>query len=212
MSFVNEVNGIGAQITLSPCRCIGRITLLQQDPSAHAPCTKTIDEFCGNALISQACFLRCGSQCRLPEGTLSSRRQFQRRASLARNVRSQGTAPSRWVSPSEKLRLPRERRKDRSCPRSRAGVVWTYENIPGISGRALRSTRSPETNRVESLCSRAVRAEPCPMCMTQAEHFPDSLRRRCTASAFRPLSKWFGGGCPYFLPWEIGRASCRERV
>src|SRR5437016_12583731 len=107
MSFVNEVNGIGAQITLSPCRCIGRITLLQQDPSAHAPCTKTIDEFCGNALISQACFLRCGSQCRLPEGTLSSRRQFQRRASLARNVRSQGTAPSRWVSPSEKLRLPR---------------------------------------------------------------------------------------------------------
>src|SRR5207249_5807703 len=104
MSFVNEVNGIGAQITLSPCRCIARITLLQQDPSAHAPRTKTIDEFCGNALISQACFLRCGSQCRLPEGTLSSRRQFQRRASLARNVRSQGTAPSRWVSPSEKLR------------------------------------------------------------------------------------------------------------
>src|SRR5437660_10289803 len=114
MSFVNEVNGIGAQITLSPCRCRGRITLLQQDPSAHAPCTKTIDEFCGNALISQACFLRCGSQCRLPEGTLSSRGQFQRRASLARTVRCQGTAPSLWLSPSEQLRIPPARGKERS--------------------------------------------------------------------------------------------------
>src|SRR5271155_4774813 len=187
MSFVKEVNGIGAQITLSPCRCRGSITFPQQDPSAHAPCTKTIEEFCGNRVI-----LQVGSQHRCPEGTLSSRRQFQRRASLARNVRCQGTEPWRWVSPFEKLPLPREQRKDRSCPRSRAEVVWIHENIPGISGRALRLTRSPETTRVESLCSRAVRAEPYPMYMTQAEYFPGLLRRRCTASAFRPLSKYSG--------------------
>src|SRR5271155_3591773 len=192
MSSVKEVNGIGAQITLSPCRCRGSITFPQQDPSAHAPCTKTIEEFCGNTLILQVCFLRCGSQYRWPEGTLSSRRQFQRRASLARNVRCQGTEPWRWVSPSEKLPLPREQRKDRSCPRSRAEVVWTYENIPGISDRDLRSRRNPEINLAGFLCSQAVQAEPYPMCTTPEEPSPDLLRRGCTASGFRPLSEYSG--------------------
>src|SRR5271170_4050507 len=158
MSFVNEVNGIGAQITLSPCRCRGRITLLQQDPSAHAPCTRTMEEFCGNAFILQARFLRRGLQYRLREGILSLRRRFQLRGSLAQSVQCQETESSLPAYPSEMLPLLRERRKDHSCPRSPAGVVWTYKNIPQISGRALRSTRSPRTNPVESLCSRAVRA------------------------------------------------------
>src|ERR1700722_379481 len=201
MSFANDINGIGAQITLSPCRCRGRITLLQQDPSAHAPCTKTMAEPCGNALIAQTYFRHLGSRYRLPGETLSSQRRFQRRAFLARNARCPKTEPSRSVSPCEKLLLPRERRKDRSCPRSRAEGVWTYENIPGISGTALRSTRNSETNRVESLYSQAVRTALYPMCTPRAEHFPDSLRRPCTASAFRLRSKWFGGGCLYSLPW-----------
>src|SRR5271155_2139026 len=77
----------------------------------------------------------------------------------------------------------------------------TYENILGIVDRALRSRRNPEINRAGFLCSQAVRAEPYPMCTTQAEQSRDLRRRACIASAFRPLSEYFGGVCPYFLRW-----------
>src|SRR6516162_521064 len=198
MSFVNEVNGIGAHITLRPCRCKGRMTLLQQDPSAHAPCTKTIAEPCGKAFTF---LLRFGSQYRLPGGTSSSRRQFHRRASPARNVQCQGTEPSRRVSPSERPPLRLEQKKDRSCPRSRAEVVWTCENIPGISDKASRSTRNPETNRAGFPCFPAARAKPCPTCTTQVECLPDSLRLGCTASVSLRLSKCFDAVCPDSVPW-----------
>jgi hypothetical protein len=46
-SLANDVSGIAAQITLTPCRCNGRMMLFQQDLSAHAPCTRTIVEFSG---------------------------------------------------------------------------------------------------------------------------------------------------------------------
>src|ERR1700733_8958949 len=59
--------------------------------------------------------------------------------------------------------------------------------------------RNPETNRAESLRSPGVRAEPYPVCKTQAEHFPDSLHRGCTANAFRPPSEQFAGVCLDFL-------------
>src|SRR5271170_5193488 len=54
-SLVKDVSGIGAQVTLRPRRSRGRIMLLQQVPSAHAACTKTIVEFSGNSLLFAAC-------------------------------------------------------------------------------------------------------------------------------------------------------------
>src|ERR1700722_13947546 len=93
------------------------------------------------------------------------------------------------------LLLPRERRKGRSCPRSQAKAVSTYENIPGILDKALRSTHSPGTNRAESLCFPAVRAKPYPGCMTQAEQPPDSPRRGYIAIASRLRSKYFAEVC-----------------
>src|SRR5580658_5727547 len=129
--------------------------------------------------------------------------RFRLRGSLARNVRCQGTESLRWVCLCEKLRLPRERRRDRSCPRWRAEAVSICENIPGISDRALRSTRNPKINRAESLCCPDVQAEPYPMCTIQAEQSPDFLRRACTANAFRPLSECSGGVCRYSLLWAM---------
>src|SRR5580704_13496665 len=49
MSSLSDVRGIGAQITSRPCRCKGRMTFCQHEPSAHAPCTKIIVPF--SALI-----------------------------------------------------------------------------------------------------------------------------------------------------------------
>src|SRR5215510_12504249 len=69
----------------------------------------------------------------------------------------------------------------------------TYENIPEISDRALRSTRNRETDRVEFLCSPDAPTKPHPMCMTQAERFSDRLLRACTASVFLPASEYFVG-------------------
>src|SRR5580693_4530158 len=153
--------------------------------------------FRGNELIARLNFLHSGASHHSSRGSPSLRMRFQRRGSLARNVRCQGTESARPVSPSERLPRRRERRKDHSCPRSQAEAVWICESIPGISDRVLRSTRNPEINRAESLCWRGARAEPYPTCTTQAEQSPDLLRRRCTASAFRPLSECSGGGCPY---------------
>src|SRR4029453_15466757 len=62
MSSVSDVRGIGAQITLRPCRCNGRMTLFQQEPSAHAPCTKMMAEPLGKAFISNPCFFCSGAQ------------------------------------------------------------------------------------------------------------------------------------------------------
>src|SRR5580704_16818199 len=53
-SLVKEVSGIGAHTTLKPRRSRGRTMLLQQVPSAHAACTKTIVEFSGNSLLFAA--------------------------------------------------------------------------------------------------------------------------------------------------------------
>jgi hypothetical protein len=48
-------------MTLRPCRCKGRMTLLQQEPSAHAPCTRMIAESLGKTFISKSCFLWSGA-------------------------------------------------------------------------------------------------------------------------------------------------------
>src|SRR5262245_33531148 len=41
-SSLRVVKGIGAAITLNPLACKGRMTLLQLEPSAHAPWTITM--------------------------------------------------------------------------------------------------------------------------------------------------------------------------
>src|SRR5262245_22845817 len=41
-SSLRDVKGIGAAITLHPLACKGRMTLLQLEPSAHAPWTMTM--------------------------------------------------------------------------------------------------------------------------------------------------------------------------
>src|SRR5690349_25118983 len=41
MSSSNEVSGICAAVTLKPFFCRRGMTLLHDDPSAHAPCTST---------------------------------------------------------------------------------------------------------------------------------------------------------------------------
>src|SRR5271166_4018519 len=61
-----------------------------------------------NELIFRARLLCYGAQSRSPEGTLSSRKQFQRRGSRAQNVLCQGTEPSRSASPFEKIPLRQE--------------------------------------------------------------------------------------------------------
>src|SRR5215510_10878197 len=76
-----------------------------------------------------------------------------------------------------------------------------YENIPEISDRASHSMRNRETNPVESLCFPDVRAEPHPVCTTQAERSPDSIRRGCTASVFLRVSEYFCGVHLDFPPW-----------
>ena len=90
-------------MTLTPRRCNGGMTLLQQEPSAHAPCTKTTDGVLRKHFILQIDFLHCESQYRLPEGTLSWRRLFPRRVSLTRSARYQETAPVRRLSLSKSL-------------------------------------------------------------------------------------------------------------
>src|SRR5215813_5026355 len=137
-----------------------------------------------------------GARCRSLRGSPLWPRRFPRHVFPARNVRYRGIEPSRQVYLSEMLLLRRERRKDRSCPKSPAKAVSTCGNIPETSDRASHSTRNPEIGRAESLCSPGVQGVRCPACTTPAERSPDSLRLRCTASAFLRLSKCFGGECP----------------
>jgi hypothetical protein len=50
-SSFNDVSGSDGQITFSPLRRNGAITLLQLDPSAQAPCTRTIVALLVNSLV-----------------------------------------------------------------------------------------------------------------------------------------------------------------
>src|SRR6266581_8215503 len=104
-SSVNEVSGIGAQMTLRPWSSNGRITSFQQEPSAHAPCVRTMVEFSAKPFISAPRLLQLGVECHLLRGSSSWRKQFLQRASPARNVRYRGTQLWRPVCLSETLRL-----------------------------------------------------------------------------------------------------------
>src|SRR5277367_4701564 len=96
---------------------------------------------------------------------------------------------------------------DRSCPRSPAKAVSICENTPEISDKASHSTRSPETNRAESLCFRLAPSVPYPISTTQAQPLPDSLRHACTATGLLRES----GRCPgapfCFLLWALTNIS-----
>src|SRR5258705_11835338 len=145
------------------------------------------------AFILVLCFLRSGGQYHLRRRSLSSQPQFRSCESLSQNALYRGIGPSRSADRFETLLLLRERRKDRSCPRSPAGAALTCENTPESSDRASRSTRNRETSPAECLCSPAVQGELHPMCTTRAERLLDRLHRACTATVCLPESECFVG-------------------
>src|SRR6185437_1715019 len=112
-----------------------------------------------------------------------------------------GIAPPRSAGPSGTPPRLRGQRRGRSYPKSQVTTASIYGNIPGISGRALGWTRSPEINPAESPCSLAAPSVPCPRYRIPAQHSPDSPHRACIASVFLPASECFFGLPRGFLLW-----------
>src|SRR5271165_841321 len=63
MSSLREVSGICAAVTLYPLACNSKMTLLQQEPSAHAPCTNMIFT---SLLMMSSQLLNCVKGCGVP--------------------------------------------------------------------------------------------------------------------------------------------------
>src|SRR5258705_957321 len=207
MSLVSDVRGIGAEMTVRPCRCNGRMTLFQQEPSAHAPCIRMIAESFGKAFISNPYLLWSGAECHSHQETLSSQRQCRRRVSPSQSARYPETRPVRSAGLSGRPPRLRGQKRGRSYPKSQAKVASSCGNLPESLSRASRWTRSPEINQAESLCSLAAPSVPCPTCRTPAQHCPKSPHRACTASAFPPVSEYCSGLRRGVLRWAQPNSS-----
>ncbi len=163
MSSVSDVRGIGAHVTLRPAFRNGRITLCQQEPSAHAPWTNTIVEFGAKELIMTP---------RSPRGTLSCGRNFDDMRLYRKMAGIQELdSRSRHVA-AGMPRPPREERMDRFFPKSRGMAAALSGSNLETRDRASRSRRNPEIDRAVCLCCLGVREEPRRVCMIQAERYP----------------------------------------
>src|ERR1700722_12284188 len=92
-SSLSDVRGMGAAVTWSPWFRSGRMTLLQQDPSAQAACTSTAVTFLREKLITQHPYLP-GAERPSSQGNLLSQRQSLPHVSRWQNVPCPETGPS----------------------------------------------------------------------------------------------------------------------
>src|SRR5262245_7012569 len=100
ISSDRDVSGSGAQVTLKSSRCNWTTTRCQQEPSAHAPCTRTMVRSREWAVIVGSCLLPSGSRYHGRRESLSSRSQFLRRESLSQGAQYRPHSYRCWIGVS----------------------------------------------------------------------------------------------------------------